>query len=68
MKRTGWYDGEQKPAYIGVYQRKSLSGWGDEFVRWDGTYWHRGSYTIEEANNAVGISASQDLPWRGLTK
>ena len=73
MKRTRWYDGEQKPVYVGVYERKfgkasSYFPHTTFFSRWDGKYWAQSGVTVEGADARRNFSHLQHLPWRGFTK
>jgi len=73
MKPTGWYDGEQKPAYIGVYQRKfgKASSYFPNttfFSRWDGKDWAQPGVTVDSADAQMRWAHLQHLPWRGLVK
>lgn len=73
MKRTRWYNGEQKPAYIGVYERKygkASSSFPNMtfFTRWDGENWRNNAVTVDQADARRFLSYLQHLPWRGLTK
>lgn len=73
MKPTGWYDGEQKPAYIGVYQRKfgKASSYFPNttfFSLWDGKDWIGNAVTVDGADTQIRVSLLQHLPWRGVVK
>jgi len=61
MKRTGWYNGDQKPVRVGEYERSDYTLYG--FIDrdwWDGELW-----LLAEDGYAI---PEQHLPWRGLTK
>ena len=70
MKPTGWYEGTQKPAYIGVYERVfgSVSYTLYLYSKWDGKEWLINSGDVDTANIQRLGSLSQNIPWRGLTK
>lgn len=69
MKLTDWYDGSQKPARVGVYERTYDYGIEFRYCYWDGIYWSCGCDVQE---NAVLFrdrrSIEQSLPWRGIAK
>ena len=59
MKLTGWYQGDQKPVYIGEYERK----YADKsflLAYWDGMCWRY--------DPRSSICLFQKLPWRGVAK
>ena len=73
MKRTRWYDGEQKPVYVGVYERKfgkasSYFSYTTFFTRWNGENWSGNAVTVAGADDRRHLGELQHLPWRGLTK
>ena len=73
MKRTRWYDGEQKPVYVGVYERKfgKASSYFPNttfFTRWNGENWSKNRVTVDDADTQRRWAHLQHLPWRGLTK
>lgn len=64
---TGWYEGEQRPVRVGVYQRQMNILSHVTYSYWDGEYW------CCYANSAIGAEAYihmssnwQFVPWRGL--
>lgn len=64
---TPWFDGEVKPARVGVYQRRT---YGDYFAYWffDGSVWLTGgTSTPDVARCGSKHSPEQDREWRGLT-
>lgn len=69
VKLTGWYDGKQKPARPGVYQRRSpvTESHFILYSRWDGKKWGLGKLRPELATSRRA-SGWQSLPWRGLTE
>lgn len=73
MKRTRWYDGEQKPVYVGVYERKfgKTSSYFPNttfFTRWNGENWSKNRVTVDDADTQRRWAHLQHLPWRGLVK
>jgi hypothetical protein len=73
MKRTRWYSGDQKPAYVGVYERKfgKASGYYPNttfFTRWDGKDWRGNAVTVDGADAQTRVAFLPHLPWRGLVK
>ena len=73
MKPTGWYDGEQKPVYVGVYERKfgkasSYFPHTTFFSRWDGKNWMGNAVRVDGAETQIRVALLQHLPWRGLVK
>jgi len=73
MKRTKWYDGEQKPVYVGVYERKfgKASGYYPNttfFTRWNGENWSKNRVTVDSANAQRHWAHLQHLPWRGVSQ
>jgi ribosomal protein L35AE/L33A len=73
MKRTRWYSRDQKPAYVGVYERKfgKASSYFPNttfFTRWDGKNWRGNAVTVNGAEGAIEVAFLQCLPWRGLVK
>lgn len=73
MKRTKWYDGDQKPAYVGVYERKfgKASGYFPNmtfFTRWNGENWSQNAVTVKGADAKRRWAHLQNLPWRGVVK
>lgn len=70
MKRTRWYEGTQRPAYIGVYERmfSSVSYTVYFYSKWDGKEWLINSGDVDTANIQRLGSLSQNIPWRGLVK
>ena len=73
MKPTRWYSGDQKPAYVGVYQRKfgkACSYFPNTtfFSRWDGIAWAQNGVTVDSAYAQTRVAFLQYLPWRGLVK
>lgn len=69
VKLTDWYDGSQKPARVGVYQRKD--NYGIIYAYWN-KHWYIGFTEKENAlfwGNQAGKSKYQnDWPWRGIAK
>jgi hypothetical protein len=72
MKLTDWYSGDQKPVYVGVYQREYEDGETVErYCYWDGKLFSAAFLTMGQAYEFAGctsISLAQDLPWRGVCK
>ena len=63
MKRTGWYNGFQKPVRVGYYERDYWLNFGEEKAMqsyWDGTAWGLEGTDL--------VYTHQHLPWRGLIK
>lgn len=61
-KRTPWFDGWQRPARPGIYERK-CSGW---FSLWDGHTWFLGSgLKTSAAMETIPLKNNRDQ-WRGL--
>lgn len=65
-KFTGWYDGDQKPARPGVYQRK-LHG-EIQFSRWDGEKWYGTMRSKDLAASTTIVSLWACKPWRGIDR
>lgn len=75
---TGWFSGDAKPAYPGVYERqydlpgKSLFSIGKNakfaFARFNGKRWSRACASIDEAAAAPCRAKDNEppRPWRGL--
>lgn len=69
MKLTEWYAGNQKPARVGVYQRKY--GVGVFYCYWNGKTWGLG---FKENNQTTLLVSKQwasklyNLKWRGIAK
>ena len=75
MKRTGWYNGTQKPVRVGVYERDygTLLLTFNYFAYWDGKRWYCSMYSARGAYEARTLqfdwpSEHQKLPWRGVVK
>ena len=67
MKLTPWIDGSIKPVKAGIYERDY--GYGNPYYcKFDGSFWHCSCSTIESASEVLHVSASQNLPWRGLAE
>lgn len=69
MKLTGWYSGEQKPARVGVYQRKGQ--YSIMYCYWNGRNWRVGFPNKKDAffwADSPCVSMHEDLPWRGVAK
>lgn len=63
--KTDWFQGDQKPARPGVYER--AMPWGnDEFAKFDGRNWINAATTLEAAAQHTGVSHYQEQPWRGV--
>ncbi len=61
---TQWFNGQVKPAYIGIYERQyPMIGVVAGF--WDGHSWTR-EYVIDNEVRPTGSSVYQSIPWRGL--
>ena len=60
MKLTGWYQGDQKPVYVGYFERQ-VSKYFTWVDWWDGKEW-----VTEEGS--FYVMAHQNLPWRGVAK
>jgi hypothetical protein len=67
MKRTPWFPGTVKPMRVGVYERE-YGEYDFLYCRWDGKYWYACAMTPKQAEKAPGLSAMQNLPWRGVMK
>ena len=69
MKITDWYDGEIKPVYVGVYERKSEYGFS-HFSYYNGKSWKQMAFTPEKALKLLSDDDSlfQSLKWRGVAK
>ena len=75
MKRTKWYDGEQKPVRVGVYERdySTLLLSFNYYAYWDGKRWYSATSTARGAEAMRLLlcdwpSDHQKLPWRGVVK
>lgn len=69
--KTGWYNGDQYPVRVGVYEREreDISFKGTIYSWWDGVCWSVFEPTIEEAYNSRHIpSCFNNLKWRGLNQ
>lgn len=65
MIRTDWFDGHEKPARPGVYERE-FNG-AVYFVKWNGEHWSETWWTADEAeHNPFHIGQWQCLRWRGI--
>lgn len=64
---TPWFDGQQLPAQVGVYQRLSIANLV-MYSFFDGAHWLWNYRTAEAAArvHASELSLIQTLPWRGL--
>lgn len=75
-KKTEWYDGDQKPVHIGVYERDMTLAFKEDadliYSYWNGIHWVLSSDSVEGAELEFDYcdfdSYYQDLPWRGLTR
>ena len=66
MKLTGWYQGDQKPVYVGVFEKLHPSDMS-AFSYWDGARWNCMRATIYGAVFYKNYqSQDQTLPWRGV--
>lgn len=66
-KYTGWYNGDQRPARPGVYQRLLPQG-GMAFSYYGDGIWHGGRLTPQLASGARKPSTWQSQVWRGLDR
>ena len=67
-KFTPWFSGDQKPARVGVYQRKYKR---DRIVYclWNGYSFGCGWNSVRATESDARLQTNfPDLPWRGLTK
>lgn len=65
-KLTPWYPPEVKPVRVGVYE--SITSAPPWFRYWDGSHWHWGARTVEEAfKNREACTVVREA-WRGLTR
>lgn len=70
-KLTPWFQGDVKPARVGVYTRDDSDTDCDNglpaYSHWNGSRWGHlcGSKDIAQ-RNVDYVSAYQSLPWRGL--
>lgn len=70
MKLTAWYAGNQKPARVGVYQRRYPDGRAYECY-WNGKVWGLGFGSSNAKTLPLSkrfASGTQSLPWRGVSK
>lgn len=69
MKLTDWYSGKLKPAYIGVYERRSSYGFS-HYSYWNGKEWKQMAFTPSKAEELQWDDCSffQTLEWRGVVK
>ena len=69
MKLTDWYSGKSKPAYKGVYERRSSYGFS-HYSYWNGSVWKQMAFTPEKAEQLSWDDDSffQTLEWRGVAK
>lgn len=69
MKLTDWFSGKTKPAYKGVYERRSSYGFS-HFSYWNGYAWKQMGFTPEKAQELIFADDSffQTLEWRGVLK
>lgn len=66
---TGWYDGDQRPARPGVYQRQMPHTDGFlMWAHWNGKRWGLSKLVPRLAVEGKVRSKHQRLPWRGLTE
>lgn len=77
MKLTEWYNGDQKPVRVGVYERSYdlypsfITRSYSYFCWWDGRGFGMGQNSAKLCDNlkmSEGASVMQDLPWRGVQK
>ena len=70
MKLSQWHDGKVKPVHVGVYER--YPDMKETFYNYfDGTFWHWGSLSIDNAYNREinpAIHDEQYCLWRGIIK
>lgn len=65
-KLTKWYQGDQKPVRVGVYER-DIKAFGKTYSKWDGKNWRCIGWSPDDAENwSFAKSAYQNSPWRGL--
>lgn len=69
MKLTNWFNGKIKPAYVGVYERRSSYGFS-HYSYWNGKTWKQMAFTPEKAEQLSWDDDSffQTLEWRGVVK
>lgn len=70
MKKTGWYEGYQKPVRAGVYEREFYCGklYCTWYCTWDGRKWMAGSRYKSACASLESESVFQNLRWRGMEK
>lgn len=67
MRRTGWYQGHQKPIVIGVYERETYTDRSILYSFFNGKKFMRGRSSIEQAMaESCNESCFQSFRWRGL--
>jgi hypothetical protein len=66
---TPWFDGDVKPARVGVYERRYPNPNPNRYSYWNGLWWMFSGATIEGAASVERtVSTCQDAAWRGLAE
>lgn len=70
MKLTPWFDGDEKPARTGLYQRMAPAREAITYAYYAHSVgkWFLGDPKAEVADKSVTHSWWQKLPWRGIEK
>ena len=64
---TDFYSGDVYPVRVGVYMAEFVHE-RPYFFLWDGTHWHAGGRTIEEALEQPRGGSNRPIRWCGLTR
>ncbi len=65
---TQWFNGNQKPKHVGVYQRKLPFTEDYVFSRYDGKNWFWFSHDSKTAEKNTKKSDYQNRQWRGVAR
>jgi hypothetical protein len=64
---TPWFDGDAKPEYVGVYERRFSWICGIKYALWNGHYWCSFTTVLDDAMTKSHLESQfQHGPWRGL--
>jgi len=72
-KMTPWFDPDQKPFHVGIYQTQNIKQWLDQpiqgYQNWNGEFWGIFNSSTEGAALDAGRkSRYQRNYWRGLAE
>lgn len=72
MKKTPWFDGDVKPARVGIYEIDGARFEAPNFRYWNGLGWsatHSDPSEFDEGDHSAIYTPGEDMTgWRGLTK